>query len=134
MGPDVTKTGAAPDDSLIDRRIGLLLRTGMLLSGAVILGGGALFLLRHGSTVPDFRVFHGEPWELRTLPGIFSGVSQGHARAIIQLGLLLLIATPVSRVVFSVLEFALRRDLLYVTISSIVLAVLLYSLLFQGAH
>jgi uncharacterized membrane protein len=134
VGADITKTATATDDSVIDRRIGLLLRTGMLLSAGVILVGGVLFLVRHGSTVPDYHVFHGEPWELRTLPGIFSGVAHGHARAIIQLGLLLLIATPVARVVFSVVEFALQRDFLYVTISGIVLVVLLYSLVLHGAQ
>ena len=52
-----------------------------------------------------------------------------HARAIIQLGLLLLIATPVARVVFSVYAFARQRDWVYVVVTLIVLGVLLYSLL-----
>ena len=54
------------------------------------------------------------------------------ARAIIQLGLLLLIATPVARVLFSAIAFALERDSMYVVITLIVLAILLYSLLGSG--
>jgi uncharacterized membrane protein len=51
-----------------------------------------------------------------------------HSRGLIQLGLLLLIATPVARVAFSVLAFAEQRDWLYVSITLVVLAVLVYSL------
>jgi uncharacterized membrane protein len=50
-------------------------------------------------------------------------------RVIIQLGLLLLVAAPVTRVIFSVATFALQRDWTYVVITLIVLAALGYSLL-----
>jgi uncharacterized membrane protein len=42
---------------------------------------------------------------------------------------LLLVATPVARVAFSIVGFALERDRLYVVITTIVLAILLYSLI-----
>lgn len=122
------------DDSVLDRRIGMLLITGVLISASVIVVGGALFLTLHGHTIPDFRVFHGEPAHLRTLSGITSEALHGNSLAIIQFGLLLLIATPVARVAFSVFEFFMERDFLYVAISALVLAVLLYSLIGHGAH
>ncbi len=50
----------------------------------------------------------------------------------IQLGLLLLIATPIARVAFSVVGFAIERDRMYVVFTLIVLAILLYSLLGSG--
>ena len=53
-------------------------------------------------------------------------------RGIIQLGLLLLIATPVARVVFSVIGFVRQRDFVYVVLTLIVLAVLLYSLFIES--
>jgi uncharacterized membrane protein len=53
-------------------------------------------------------------------------------RGIIQLGLLLLIATPIARVALSVVAFAIQRDRLYVVATLIVLAVLMYSL--TGGH
>ncbi len=49
-------------------------------------------------------------------------------RSVIQLGLLLLIATPIARVAFSVVAFAVQRDRVYVGLSAVVLAVLLWSL------
>ena len=42
---------------------------------------------------------------------------------------MLLIATPIARVLFSVVAFALQRDRTYVVVTLIVLAVLLYSLI-----
>ncbi|MGI8772123.1 MAG: DUF1634 domain-containing protein [Acidobacteriaceae bacterium] len=134
MTPDAVNTLPKTDDNVLDRRIGILLRSGVLISAAVTLLGGVLFLVRHGSVVPQYHIFHGQPKDLRSLTGIITGALHGHALAIIQLGLLLLIATPVARVVFSVIEFALERDYLYVVISGIVLVVLLYSLIFHGAH
>jgi len=119
------------DDSKLDARIGSLLRAGTLSSAAVILLGGVLYLARHGHDRPDYHHFHGVSPRLHTLSGILSGAIHGDSLAIIQLGLLMLIATPIARVIFSVVAFLAERDFLYVVISGIVLAVLLYSLLWH---
>ena len=121
------------DDSIIDLRISVLLRSGMIISAIVIFIGGVLFLLHHGASVADYSTFHGLPPQFTTLSGIFHNAFQLHALGIIQLGLLLLIATPVSRVLFSVIAFWMERDYLYVVLSGIVLVVLLYSLFVHGA-
>jgi uncharacterized membrane protein len=118
----------AEDDSKLDARIGALLRTGTLSSAFVILLGGVLYLAHHSQDRPDYHTFHGVPTQLHTLSGIFSGAVHGQSLAIIQLGLLMLIATPIARVLFSVVAFLVERDYLYVVVSGIVLAVLLYSL------
>jgi uncharacterized membrane protein len=81
---------------------------------------------------PDYRVFRGEPSELRSARGIVAAAVAGGGRATIQLGLLLLIATPVARVIFSVAGFALERDRPYVLMTLLVLAILLFSL--AGGH
>jgi uncharacterized membrane protein len=117
------------DDSAIDRRLGVLLRTGVLIAAVVVFVGGVLFLLQSGRQVVDYRVFHGVPERLTSLTQIVAGALHGDAQAVIQLGLLLLIATPVARVVFSVFAFAVERDFLYDGISAIVLCVLFYSIL-----
>jgi uncharacterized membrane protein len=65
---------------------------------------------------------------LRTVSGVFGGAIHGDPRCLIQFGLLVLIATPILRVAFSVFAFALQRDRLYVTITLLVLAVLVGSL------
>jgi uncharacterized membrane protein len=119
-----------------DRRIevilGNLLRIGVLVSAAVVLLGASIYLSRHAHEPADYRVFRGEPSEYRTISGVIQSVTNGRGQGIIQLGLLLLIATPIARVAFSVAGFAIERDHLYVAFTLIVLAILLYSLLGSG--
>ena len=119
-----------------DRRLeiilGNLLRTGVLLSAAVVLAGGCVYLVRHAHEPADYRIFRGEPSDYRTIPGVIHSVMNGRGRGLIQLGLLLLIATPIARVAFSIAGFAIERDRLYVAFTLIVLAILLYSLLGSG--
>ena len=117
------------NDQRIEVIIGTLLRTGVLLAASVVVLGGILYLVRHGHEIPNYTTFHGEPESLKSPVEIFHGVLGMSARAIIQLGLLILIATPVARVLFSAIAFAIERDSMYVVITLIVLAILLYSLL-----
>jgi uncharacterized membrane protein len=116
------------DDRRLDRLIGGILRGGVLLSAAVVLVGAIIYLIRHGAALPAYHIFRGEPSDLRSVSGIIARSLSGHGRGFIQLGILLLIATPVARVAFSVLGFALERDRKYVVLTLIVLGVLLYSL------
>ena len=120
------------DDRMMDLRISALLRIGTGLSATIVLLGGLVFIFNHGRSKPDYRVFRGLPSHLTTVSGIFHDALQLHGMGTIQLGLLVLIATPVARVLFSVIAFWMERDFLYVTISALVLAVLLYSLFFHG--
>lgn len=121
------------NDQRIELIIGHLLRAGVLLSASVVILGGVVFLARHGRTAADYGVFHGEQSPLCSIAGILHGTIHFSGRAIIQLGLLLLIATPIARVIFSAVAFLRERDYLYVTFTLFVLAVLAYGL-FGGAH
>jgi uncharacterized membrane protein len=120
---------AAWDDARVENVMGNLLRAGVGLAALVVLSGGVLFLARHGSESADRATFHSEPVEFREPVSVVTAAAELRPLAIIQLGLLILVATPVARVVFSVLTFALRRDYIYVGLTVFVLAVLLYSLL-----
>lgn len=112
--------------------LGNLLRAGVMLAAAVVLSGACLYLARHAHEPADYHVFRGEPADFRTISGVIQSVRNGHGRGLIQLGLLLLIATPIARVAFSIVGFALERDRMYVAFTLIVLAILLYSLLGSG--
>jgi uncharacterized membrane protein len=122
-----TKAGSWTDQR-IEAIIGDLLRTGVIFSGAIVLIGGIVYLIRQGNTAPHYGVFHGEPSDLRSVRGIVRDALAGQGRGIIQLGLLFLIATPVARVVFSIFAFAVQRDRLYVVVTLTVLAILMFSL------
>ena len=116
-------------DRQVEQSIGILLRTGVLLAASVVLFGGILYLAHRGSMHADYHVFHGEPRNLEKPSFTIRDAFSGSPEAIIELGLLLLILTPIARVVFSVIAFARERDVMYVIMTLVVLAVLLYSLL-----
>jgi uncharacterized membrane protein len=116
-------------DQSLELMLGNLLRWGVILSAIVVLAGGALYLAQHGMDQPDYRKFHGTPSELTSVPGIVREAAALHSRGMIQLGLLLLVLTPVARVVLSAVGFLLERDWMYLAITLIVMAVLFYSLI-----
>jgi uncharacterized membrane protein len=117
------------NDQRIENMVGNLLRAGVSISAFVVLVGGVIYLARHGRSPADYRVFQGEPTDLKTLRGILREAIGFRGRGIIQLGLLLLIATPVVRVALSIWGFAEEHDRLYMIFTGVVLVVLLYSLL-----
>ena len=115
------------DDRRVEEIISYLLRAGVLISALLVFAGGVIYLVRHGSEIPDYRTFRGEPQEFRTVRGLLSMDTIAHGRGLIQLGLVLLILTPIARVAFSVVAFLMERDWIYVAVSTIVLGILLYS-------
>jgi uncharacterized membrane protein len=115
-------------DQQVEQTIGNLLRFGLIIATAVVLVGAVIYLVRHGREQPQYSVFRGEPADLRGINGILQDAAELSGRGLIQLGLLLLLATPVARVAFSIAAFALQRDHLYVVVTLIVMAVLVYSI------
>jgi uncharacterized membrane protein len=119
-------------DQKIDEVMGLVLRTGVILAALIVLAGGIIFLSRHPGAVKDYRHFQGEPEEYKSVIAIGHAAVALRGRGLIQLGLLVLIATPVARVVFSLFAFLWQRDWTYVAVTALVLGLLIYSLF--GAH
>ena len=119
-----------PSDKQVETFIGQVLRAGVLISSAVTVIGLALYLRLHESALPDYHHFHSVSGKVRHIHELLPAVLHGDPIAVIQLGILLLIATPVARVAFLVGAFALERDRMYIAVSGLVLAVLLYSLFF----
>lgn len=120
------------NDAKLERVMGNLLRIGVSSAASVVLLGGLIYLSSQSSARPNYRRFHSEPSNLRSLQEIAKEATALHSAGIIQLGLILLICTPVVRVAFAVLGFAAQRDLVYTAASLIVLSVLLYGLLAPG--
>jgi uncharacterized membrane protein len=116
-------------DEGIENVMGNLLRGGVLLAAFVVSIGAIIYLMRHGGAPVDYRIYRGEPADLREVRGIIRDSVALRGRGIIQLGLLLLIATPVVRVAFSIVAFAKEGDRVYVVFTLIVFSILLYSLL-----
>lgn len=117
------------NDQRLENIIGQLLRAGVMLAAAVVFAGGALYLIQNHSRVVHYTNFHPGTENLRTLDGIVKLAAGLNSEGLIQLGLVLLIATPVARVAMAVAGFQLERDYMYVVVSLIVLGVLVYSLM-----
>jgi len=115
-------------DLKIEQTIAALLRTGVLVAGAVVLAGGVYYLAAHGMETADYRKFGAQSNADRLVQQIVTGAIALRPRSVIQLGVLLLIATPILRVAVSLIGFTLERDRQYVTITAIVLGLLVYSL------
>jgi uncharacterized membrane protein len=123
---------AKPSDQDLDVSVAVVLRIGVTLSAAVVILGGVLLGKHMFSAVPDYTHFHpGDPG-LRSVMGIVQGAVNFTPKSVIQLGLLLLIATPVARVVLCVVGFARQHNALYVAVSTVVLVILIFSFLRVG--
>lgn len=117
------------NDQQIERAVSTILRLGVSISGSVVLIGGLYFLMRHGHEFADFHAFTVLPAVDRVAHLIVIGAAHMRARSIIQLGLLLLIATPIIRVGVSLVDFAFERDWTYVLITAIVFVLLMFGLI-----
>ena len=120
---------ASLKDKDLQTIIGWILRGGVFVSMILVFIGGIFFLYRHGHSVPDYKTFRGIPVFIRNFSGILNGVVTFKGQAIIQLGIILLIATPVIRVAFSAIGFLLEKDYLYTFITLIVLLIIVASMI-----
>jgi uncharacterized membrane protein len=116
----------------LGREVGAILRLGVLVSSAVIILGLVPYLMRESARHADYHLFRGEPATLSTVSGAVAYAAKGHPRGIMQLGVLLLIATPVARVALCLVEFAREHDRLYVGVTLLVLLVLSWGLFGPG--
>lgn len=114
-------------DKNIETVLGNLLRIGVIIAGIVVIIGAVLFLIRHGNEFPAYHLFKAVPFNFSEIGSLFNGVLSLKSIPIIELGVLLLIATPVLRVVFSVFAFVYEKDYMYVVFTLIVLFVLIIS-------
>jgi len=96
------------------------LRIGVIISAGVIILGLIVLFIQGGSGYPGDTYPH-------SLPEIFRGLIEFKPYAVITVGLMLLILTPVLRVAISIWVFVREGDKLYVIITSIVLAILIVS-------
>lgn len=119
------------NDQRIEIFLSYLLRWGVTLSATVVAVSGFLFLLYHAGDTPHFHTFRGEHTDLTSLQGILHAMLQGNIKAFIQFGIVLLIATPVARVFFSIIGFILEKDVLYIVLTLIVLGILMIGI-FSG--
>ena len=117
----------------VELLISRLLRIGVLTSLCIIVLGMILSFSHHSGyreSADELKRLTSDDAEFpRTLPGVWRGLRQFQGCAVVTLGLLVLIATPVMRVAVSIFAFIYERDPKFVVITSLVLALLLLSFL-----
>jgi uncharacterized membrane protein len=116
-------------DSKIEQMVATVLRGGVLLAGSVVLVGGIYYVAAHAGELADYHKFVPQTDDDRLAHKIVAGALKLRPRSVIQLGVLLLIATPILRVAIALFGFVLERDRKYALISAIVLGLLLFSLI-----
>lgn len=114
--------------------LGTLLRVGVLISTSIVLIGGIVFMSTHTNQLVSFENFKPEEAKFSSIADIFIGLRTFDGLAIIQFGVLLLIFTPIARVVFSIFSFLMEKDYMYVGIGLIVLCIIITSLYLDIAH
>jgi uncharacterized membrane protein len=116
------------NDQRLEMAMGQMLRIGVAVAALIVLAGGILYLVQNGAASPDYSHFHGAPAADGSIGAVLTGVLHMRSESLIGFGILILIATPVCRVIFGLVGFSLMKDRLYAVVSAIVLAVLLFSL------
>ena len=120
------------DDPRLESIIGKLLRVGVLLAAATVLAGGVFYLVRHHADPANYHTFVTGGPAIRSLSGMVQSAARGSSVALIQIGLLLLVFTPIARVAVAIVGFLLERDRLYAAVSLIVLLILAFGLMRAG--
>lgn len=121
-------------DKDIQAILGTLLRVGVIVSALIVFIGGIVYMRTNANQVVSFEEFHPDIVAFSSVANIINGIKNFDGLAIIQFGVLLLIFTPIMRVVFSVFGFLLEKDYMYVLIGLIVLAVIIMSLYLDVVH
>ena len=117
-----------PSDKELDASVARMLLVGVSIAALVVFAGGILLLRQPLLPIPDYTHFHAVDPSLRSIKGILTSAFRLNPRALVQFGLILLIATPIARVIYCVFGFARQHNKLYTSISTLVLVILLYSL------
>ena len=111
--------------------ISRVMRYGIVLASAIVITGCVIFLINYGSVKPEYSKFTGEPEQFTNVVRIISSISSTNGKGLIEFGLVVLIAIPVLRVLFSVISFAAEKNKQYIYITLGVLILLLFSLFWQ---
>lgn len=132
--PGPAESGPVESGPVEPRRLEMamsrLLITCIAAAGGVIaVGIAAVITTAEGSARADYSSFTPSDVGSRSITSILAAASNLDVHALLMTGLLMVIATPIARVMFSLVSFLRERDRLYTVITSAVLAALCYSLL-----
>ncbi|MCU7615708.1 DUF1634 domain-containing protein [Chryseobacterium sp. PBS4-4] len=118
----------------LNRSVGNLLRLGVILSVITSLIG-FIKLFTEGFKMPrKYKLLDMGTSSEKVWGHFWETLCKGEGMAIIQLGILMLIFTPLMRIIFALIGYLKEKDYLYVAISSIVLIIMVISFVTGYAH
>jgi len=106
-----------------------IVRIAVICASVLAVSGGIFYFFHFGSTIPSYEKFLGEPAYLTTIHGVIGGALHADFRAVMQLGVIVLLLIPLCRVTVFFGTFLLQHDWLYSIFSLVVLSILLFALL-----
>lgn len=122
-------------DKDLQKIIGGVLKYGVWLVLIVAITGGIIYLSNHGHEIVHYDHFVENDQSIFTVfHEIISGVSKLNGEAIIFLGIFLLFLTPFVRLLLSLISFILEKDLLYISITLLVIGIICISVYFGFSH
>lgn len=126
---ELESTSLIQNERQLEKSISNFVKVGIIIASSIVLFGGTLYLVHHGAEPANYDYFRGEPSVLRSPKTVLESALIGDVLSIIQLGILVIIITPIARVALSALIFWERRDWAYVFFTLFVLTGLIYSLI-----
>ncbi|RZK48173.1 MAG: DUF1634 domain-containing protein [Pedobacter sp.] len=108
--------------------LGRILRYGVFTAMIVVGFGAVLYLLQEGSSLVNYQDFRENAYPIQSFRQMINGLLFAQGSSYIQMGLCILILTPIIRLLLAIYSFAVEKDYLYVVIGLIVLTIILVSL------
>ena len=118
----------------LNRSVGNLLRLGVILSVVTSLIGFVKLFMEGFEMPKKYRLLNMGTSSEKVWGHFWETLCKGEGMAIIQLGILMLIFTPLMRIIFALIGYLKEKDYVYVVISSIVLAIMAVSFFTGYAH
>lgn len=118
----------------LNRSVGNLLRLGVILSVITSLIGFVKLFMEGFQMPRKYKLLDMGTSSEKVWSHFWETLCKGDGMAIIQLGILMLIFTPLMRIIFALIGYLKEKDYVYVVISSIVLAIMVVSFFTGYAH
>ncbi len=115
------------NEKTMDLIIFYILRTGVIIAGLLVVAGGSIWLLHFFNSVPHYRFFSSGTAHFPPLSELLKKALSFDGISLIQTGILVLIITPIFRVIFSFISFLTQKDAIYSLFTLIVILNLLFS-------
>jgi len=134
--PEPVSPGAAEPDVRLPlaayRRMAFVLRSGLVASLLLLAGGIAEYFAHHPGATAQAILATNPIAGYLSLSGLARGIGRGSSEALLTLGVLVLVATPIVRVVSGFYYFQRGGERTMATITLLVFVLLLFGLLVFG--